>query len=95
MVIPTLLDVTSIIGLRSNGDVFDPTQQDKRTINFNSKLVIYNVFIAGHFETQTEDVSDEEHIDILTLWLSHYIFCSKSLKVAKKFVTLANQLHEG
>lgn len=34
-----------------------------------------------------------EHIAFLALWLSHSVFCSKSLQVAKKYLTLANQLH--
>lgn len=29
------------------------------------------------------------------MWLSHFVFCCKSLKVAKKFMTLANQLRNG
>lgn len=36
-----------------------------------------------------------EHIAFLALWLSHSIFCSKSLQAAKKNLTLANQLHAG
>ena len=36
-----------------------------------------------------------QHIDFLALWLSHFIFCTKSLQVTKKMLTLAMQLHHG
>ena len=29
------------------------------------------------------------------MWLSYSVFCSKSLQVAKKYLSLANQLHAG
>lgn len=95
MITPTLFDVVVITGLWPTSDVFDPTQQDKCTISFDSKWASYNVFIVVHFETQIEDMSNEEHIAFLTLWLYHYIFCFKSLKVSKSFISLDNQLHEG
>ena len=31
----------------------------------------------------------------MALWLSKYVFYSKSLQVASRFITLANQLHHG
>lgn len=40
-------------------------------------------------------MSDEEHITFLALWLSRYIFSCKYLKVSKRYLTLANQLHKG
>ena len=40
----------------------------------------------------TEDVTDEEHIAFLTYWLTFFVFCSSSLQVAVKYVTLAIKL---
>lgn len=45
--------------------------------------------------TVNKKVSDEELIAFLTLWLLKCIFYCKSLKIAKRYITLANQLHEG
>ncbi|KAK2422725.1 hypothetical protein QL285_033236 [Trifolium repens] len=42
-----------------------------------------------------EEVSIEEHVAFLTLWLSHFVFCSKSLQVARMFIPMAQQINEG
>lgn len=52
------------------------------------------MYIEEYHVTGTTEVSDEEHIAFLALWLSRCIFCCESLKVAKIYLTLANQLHE-
>ena len=39
-------------------------------------------------------MSDVEHIAFLTLWLSRYVFCSRSLQVASSLIPLARDLHE-
>lgn len=56
------------------------------TINFIN-------YITDHHNTESNKVSAEEHIAFLAIWLSRYIFCYKSLEVAKRFLTLENQLH--
>lgn len=38
----TLLSIAAIIGLRTTGNIFDPTQQDECTINFSIKRTRYN-----------------------------------------------------
>lgn len=38
---------------------------------------------------------DEEHIAFLTLWLSYYSFCSGSMQIAKSYISLEIQIHEG
>lgn len=40
-------------------------------------------------------MSDVKHIAFLALWLSCCVFCFRSLKVAKKFITISSQLHKG
>ena len=51
-------------------------------------------FGVQHIGT-TNEVNDQEHIAFLALWLSRCVFCCKSLQVARRFLTLANQLHVG
>jgi hypothetical protein len=56
---------------------------------------IHEVPFAENQGKEGEKVSHEEHVAFLTLWLSHYIFCSKSLQVARMFIPMAQQIHEG
>ncbi|XP_050876617.1 auxin transporter-like protein 5 [Lathyrus oleraceus] len=48
-----------------------------------------------YYDKSSVEVSDQEHISFIALWLSRCVFCSKSLQVTKKFLTMANQLHVG
>src|SRR3954463_10198343 len=52
-------------------------------------------FIQKHHITTEATVSDEEHIAFLALWLSRCAFCSRSIQVAKRYLCMANQLHDG
>ncbi|KAH1214822.1 hypothetical protein GmHk_13G036099 [Glycine max] len=94
MMTPTLLDVAALTGLRPSGETYDPTKSSD-----NIKLVYkentFSKYIAEHKGSVEEEVSDEEHVAFLTLWLSHYVFCTKSLQVAKRFIPMAIQIHEG
>ncbi|KAI5393548.1 hypothetical protein KIW84_060608 [Lathyrus oleraceus] len=94
MVKHTLFDVTTITSLRPIGDIFNPNERDDNTINFNTNRASFGKYIEDHHDTGTDEVSDEEDITFLALWLSRCIFCYKSLKVAKRYLTLAKQLHE-
>jgi hypothetical protein len=60
-------------------------------IAFNSKT--YSKYIAEHHGEG--EVSDEEHVAFLALWLSQHVFCTKSLQVARSFIIMADQIHEG
>lgn len=53
----------------------------------------FSTHIAHYHDKDTDTFSDAKHITFLALWLPHSIFCSKSLHVSKKYLTLANQLH--
>lgn len=94
MITPTLIDVATITSLRPTGEVFDPIEWDEDTINFDQKHAQFSKFIADHHETQTGEVSDKEHIFFLTMWLLCFFFGCKFLKVANRFLTLANQSHD-
>lgn len=86
---------TTITGLRSTGEVFDPFVKTDGIIGFNSKQVSFTNFIIDHFDEATTEVSYEEDMVFLSLWLSHFIFYLSSLQVTKSYVTLANQFHVG
>lgn len=90
----TLFDM-AIIGLKPTGHTYDPDIDSMDTIAFSTTRAAYSNHIAHYHDKYIDDVSDVEHITFLALWLSHSIFCSKSLQVAKKYLTLANQLHVG
>ncbi|KAI5389696.1 hypothetical protein KIW84_075116 [Lathyrus oleraceus] len=65
------------------------------SLPFSTTRAAYSTHISHYHDKDTETVSDVEHIAFLDLWQSHSVFCSKSLQVAKKYLTLANQLHAG
>ncbi|WJX67184.1 hypothetical protein P8452_51676 [Trifolium repens] len=94
MLTPTLLDVAAITGLRPIGDHFDPTKTgDKVEVNFQEAT--FFKYIAEQMGKEGEEVSTEEHVAFLTLWLSHFVFCSKSLQVARMYIPIAQQINEG
>jgi hypothetical protein len=94
MMTPTLFDVAAITGLRPIGETYDPTQTGNN-ISFTPRESTFQKYITENRGVTDSEVSDIEHVAFLTLWLSHYIFCSSSLQVAKKFIPMAIQIHEG
>ncbi|XP_050876858.1 uncharacterized protein LOC127080587 [Lathyrus oleraceus] len=94
MMTPTLFEVAAIAGLPPTGETFDPYQDCENLIDFNVKNASFSTHI-NLYHADEEEVSDIEHIAFLGLWLSKFFFCCKSLQVAKRFLTLANQLHAG
>jgi hypothetical protein len=94
MLTSTLLDVAAITGLRPTGDHFDPTKTGDK-IELTYKENTFSKYIAQNMDKEGEEVSHEEHVAFLTLWLSHFVFCSKSLQVARMFIHMAQQIHEG
>lgn len=92
MLTPTLFDVATITGLSPMGETFDPTHSTK--IKFSFKCPSLKFYVADHHVKDFNEVSDEEQIAFLTLWLSYYVFCPGSLHIAKSFIPLAIQLHE-
>ncbi|PNY13487.1 hypothetical protein L195_g014311 [Trifolium pratense] len=92
MMTPTLLDVAAITGLSPIGDTYDPFKASD-TIKFDFHNKSYSKYIMENQKTDDE-VSAEEHVAFLILWLSQYVFCTQSLQVAKKYIPMAIQLHE-
>lgn len=95
MLTPTLFDVVEITGLRPTGDSFKPTTADESVIQFDKEAASFTKYIECFHKKQVSSVSDEEHIAFLALWVSKYVFCCCYVKVAKRFIALAHQLHQG
>lgn len=97
MLTPILFNVAGITGLRPTSETFDPNENesDKDTINFDGDRANFGWYIKDYHVTNDNEVSDEEHIVFLALWISKCIFFCRSLKVVKIYITLGNQIHEG
>lgn len=95
MVTPTLFDIVVITGLKPIGNTYDPDVESDESTALSTSRDAYSTHIAHYHDKDTDTVSNVKHIAFLALWLSHCVFCSKSLQVAKKHLTLANQLHSG
>ncbi|GAU25058.1 hypothetical protein TSUD_257520 [Trifolium subterraneum] len=67
---------------------------DVSKIEPNIRAKSYTRYIEEQNQLKGE-VSDEEHVIFLILWLSQHVFCTRSLQVAKMFLPMAIQLHEG
>lgn len=87
----TLFYVGSITGRSPLGDTFDPTLPTEATFSFG-RASLQN-YIEDHHYKDSVEVSDEEHIAFLTLWLSYYVLCPGSLQIAKGYINLEIQIH--
>lgn len=70
MLTPILFDVAYITGLRPDGGNFNPNEQDKDNIEFDSNRARFTNYIEEYHVTETTEVTAEEHIAFLVLWLS-------------------------
>lgn len=95
MITPTLFNIAAITSLRLTREIFYLNERNEDTISFNTGHASFGHYIVDHHDTDTGEVSDEEHIAFWALWLSRCIFYCKLLKAAKRFLTLANHLHDG
>ncbi|GAU19661.1 hypothetical protein TSUD_240090 [Trifolium subterraneum] len=93
MITPTLFDVAAITGLPPTGETYDHNLAGSK-IEPKIRTKSYNKYIEEQNQLKGE-VSDEEHVAFLALWLSQHVFCTRSLQVAKMFFSMAIQLHEG
>ena len=92
MITPTLFDVAAITGLRPTGATYDPAKYKDQKSIFDTKSTSFSGFIEEHIGEG--DVTDWEHIAFLTCWLTFFVFCSSSVSVAVKFITLAIKIHK-
>lgn len=93
MLTPNLFDMAAITGLLPMGEIFDPTLSTENTFSFGRASLLN--YIEDHHNKDSAEVSDEEHIALLTLWLSYYVFYPRFLQIAKSYIALAIQIHEG
>lgn len=63
----TLFDIDAIAGFRPTEEVFDLSDMNENTINFDTKRVNFTHYIYDHQNTENDEVSDEEHISFLEL----------------------------
>lgn len=91
MIGPTLFDMSSITGLKPDGEVIHMLIEPKFDIKVPVQSPAFSTLIQQHCQ-ETDDVSNEEHAAFLTLWLLAYFLCSKFVHVTKAYVSLANLL---
>ena len=77
MLTPTFFDVAAITGLSPLCKTFDPTLPTENNFTFNH--VSFQNYIEDHYDQDSIEVSEEEYIAFLTLWLSYYVFYPGSL----------------
>lgn len=95
MMTPTLFDLAAIVGLKPIGEEFDPLFLNEDSIGFDVSRAAYNTHIRHYHDTTTTEVFDIEHITFMALWLCRYVFFSRSIQVARMYITISNQLHVG
>lgn len=81
MITPTLLDFDVITGHTLTGRVFNYKDVGAILLKFDvveTRKLTYNNFIDHHGKT-SGTMSDEEHVAFLTLLLSRFVFCSRSM----------------
>lgn len=89
-----LLDVEAITGLRPTSESFNPTDSKENSIGFDKDITGFTKYMEHYHDKDVDYVLDQEHIAFLALWLSKFVFCYRSLKVDKRFIALAHQLHQ-
>lgn len=70
----TLFGITTIMGLNPIGETFTPMIEIDNEFVFEPPN--FKNYITDHHEKKTKEVSDQEHISFLTLWLSYFCCCS-------------------
>lgn len=75
MLTPTLFDVAAIIGLQPVDNNFNPNEKsDKDNIDFDNNYAGFSRYIETYHVTGTTEVTSEEHITFIALWLFKYIY---------------------
>lgn len=95
---PTVLDIVALTGLRPHGeDISAILCSPKSTFTLprgeNGKRLSYGKFLE--LSMKKGDVTENEHISFLIMWLCKYVFCNGSGRVTKECSELAIALAEG
>ncbi|XP_059306582.1 uncharacterized protein LOC132058031 [Lycium ferocissimum] len=94
---PTVLDIVALTGLRPHGEEISAMLYVPRSFTLptgeNDKSLSYGEFLE--VSMQKKDVTEDEHIFFLIMWLCKYVFCNGSLRVTKECSQLAVALASG
>nr|CAD1822727.1 unnamed protein product [Ananas comosus var. bracteatus] len=97
--IPTLLDVAAITGLRPHGVSVSMSYNPDGVSDFEDCLdlndLAYSKFIRKFAGESPAPVTKNEHTAFLLYWLCHNIFCTRSQKINRDFVPIAVGLSNG
>lgn len=94
MITPTFFDIAVMVGVRPIGLDFDPAKVTRTDLAFSFSWTTYCSFIEDHQEA-SKNIFVQEHIIFLTYWLLRYVFSTQSIQVAKTYMPITTQLHEG
>ncbi|KAH0753625.1 hypothetical protein KY290_023895 [Solanum tuberosum] len=93
MMSPTVFDISALTGIRPHGEAISSVLDIQSPKREKSKKIYYEKFIKVN--TQREDVTEEEHLVFLNMWLCKFVFCIGSSMVAKEYNNLAIALASG
>lgn len=89
---PNLLDMSALIGLRPDGEIFSANTlvlnpADDFGLNF-SKTASYS-FYMENYNRKDGPVTDQEYIAFFLVWICKYLLCNRSLKIVKAHLRFA------
>lgn len=93
MMSPTVFDISALTGIRPHGEAISSVLDIQRQKWGKSKKTSYEKFIK--LNMQREDVTEEEHLAFLNMWLCKFVFCIGSRIVAEEYDRLAIALASG
>ncbi|KAK4715256.1 hypothetical protein R3W88_013594 [Solanum pinnatisectum] len=93
MMSPTVFDISALTGIRPHGEAISSVLDIQSPKREKSKKIYYEKFIKVN--TQREDITEEEHLAFLNMWLCKFVFCIGSSMVAKEYNNLAIALASG
>nr|CAD1832748.1 unnamed protein product [Ananas comosus var. bracteatus] len=96
---PTLFDVAAIVGLRPHGVTLSMTYNPDGVSDFEAKLdlndLAYSKFLRKFAGESPALVTKKEHTAFLLYRLCHNLFCTRSQKINRDFVSIAVGLSNG
>lgn len=89
----TLFVVNAIIGLKPSSKLITPDLIPNNSIEPDFSAFAYSKFILNNMQ-ETYPISNKEHVAFLLFWLHYFMFCSKSILIAKSILPLARLILE-
>lgn len=101
MMSPTVVDIVALTGFRSHGDEASAVRSVGNESNYvfprskeGEEILTYGKFLEASMG-KTSVVTEHEHISLLIMWLSKFVFCDTSEKITRKYTQLAFALARG